>query len=654
MAKGGTSGDWLLAQVLFERGEPSFVDELRKVDDAETLGRFAAQWIADPRPEARTLLFAYLNRPLNAFRHEALVKRLFKLAEAAGDDALMARFLVLFDRSVRRVQGRRWHSESVVVKTMQEGNALAASWLAHGYTSANCWQNHKREVYVWGRWSEPIIRTPAGTTMPRGASRPTFDPNSWNPKTRQYSTFSVPDWVFRLGLNPLSYRTDARFPDSRRKDLERWRLFSIATRQYLRRRAWRYFRKLGRQHPERYVAAVKQALVLYREEDAWDGLSLIDNWGLVHILFHFCPALVPDDRGWKIASGHSLAELEPTPMYAKLWEQAPRVFVDLLIEAPSRPVRAWANRMIRRHLASVLPVFPLEERLSLLGHNDADVVALAAELIRNDPGLKDLTPERWLSLIETANATALEIVCELAERWVAPERVTMVQAVRLAMSRPLPVARLALQWLQSRTPQTEGECLDLLGLAEAESEPLRPEIARWARSALSAWAGFQAVWVLEWLDSRHKDVRAEGWEWFRAEPRARDDVTIWLRLMESPYDDVRLALITELETRTKGSPTPRLERGDLDPELLRLLWASVLLNVYRGNRTKPLVVRQLLRRMESQPADLPRLLPLLAVALRSVRGPELRAGLVAVVQLADRDANAVEIIRSSFPELQLA
>ena len=60
------------------------------------------RWHADKRPASRRLLLDYLDRPLNAFRHEPLIKRLFKLAEAAGDDELMARFLILFDRSIRR------------------------------------------------------------------------------------------------------------------------------------------------------------------------------------------------------------------------------------------------------------------------------------------------------------------------------------------------------------------------------------------------------------------------------------------------------------------------------------------------------------------------------------------------------------------------
>ena len=104
-----TGGDWLLLQEQLERGDPEFVDRLREFADADALGTFAERWYTEPSPNARRLLLAYLERPLNAFRHEALVKRLFKHAEAAGDDAVMARFLVALDRSIRRVMRTKHH-----------------------------------------------------------------------------------------------------------------------------------------------------------------------------------------------------------------------------------------------------------------------------------------------------------------------------------------------------------------------------------------------------------------------------------------------------------------------------------------------------------------------------------------------------------------
>src|SRR5438270_10146970 len=73
-----------------------------------------------------------------AYRLEALVKRLFKLAEAAGDDELMARFLVGFDRSVRRAAGERPHFESRDVETERETNALAASCRDRGSSRSAC------------------------------------------------------------------------------------------------------------------------------------------------------------------------------------------------------------------------------------------------------------------------------------------------------------------------------------------------------------------------------------------------------------------------------------------------------------------------------------------------------------------------------------
>src|SRR5262249_26279353 len=102
---------------LLERGDSLFVEELRQFHDADQLGAFALPWFEDKRPPVRWLLLQYLRRPLNAYRHEALVKRLFKLAEESGDDEILGRFLVLFDRSVRRqrVRQRRynWRSRRV-------------------------------------------------------------------------------------------------------------------------------------------------------------------------------------------------------------------------------------------------------------------------------------------------------------------------------------------------------------------------------------------------------------------------------------------------------------------------------------------------------------------------------------------------------------
>ena len=93
---------WARAERAFQLGSPEFVEVVRAVADAKRLATFAEAWYTESRIEAKRLLFAYLERPFNSPRHEPLVKRLFKFADAAGDDAVMARFLAGFDRTIRR------------------------------------------------------------------------------------------------------------------------------------------------------------------------------------------------------------------------------------------------------------------------------------------------------------------------------------------------------------------------------------------------------------------------------------------------------------------------------------------------------------------------------------------------------------------------
>src|SRR5262249_61747269 len=102
-----------------------------------------------------------------------------------------------------------------------------------------------------------------------------------------------------------------------------------------------------------------------------------------------------------------------------------------------RAVRRWVIHLLRRDHGALLAGLPLEELLRLLMHEDVEVVELAAEILRGRPGLEDLSLDRWLSLLETPNPAALEILCELIASHVRPERLTLEQVVKLAGSRPL-------------------------------------------------------------------------------------------------------------------------------------------------------------------------------------------------------------------------
>ncbi|HVL13701.1 MAG TPA: hypothetical protein VM529_14125, partial [Gemmata sp.] len=539
----------------------------------------AETWYTDTRIEARRLLFAYLERPFNAPRHEPLVKRLFKFADGAGDDAAMARFLIGMDRTIRRKRGvkQRW--------------------------------NHRTRSYE----EFDTISLPADTTLARD------------------DRFYAGPW----------------FAQNREKFTAGKFLFSVATRHYLRRRAWRYFRKLGRQHPDRYVPAACAALKLYADADVPDGLGLLDNWGLCHVLFHHSPVLEANPTGWRVAAGKSLAQLQPDPMFAKLWLRSPEPVFDLLVSARCQTVCVWAVKMLRKHFPNRLAEVGVEELLDWLAADSAVLNDLAVELLERAAGLERIPVETWLRLTEEAKPDLIDRVCDLIARVVKPEQVGFADAVRLAMQRPVPLARLGAAFLRGKRPTTGDEVRAIFGLREAQADPLRPDLVRWATGVLAERPDFQPLWVLEFLDSRHEDVREIGWEWLQTEPRAREDVAVWQRLLESPYDNIRLRLIGILEDRAK-------ERDGLakfPAEYVRSLWATVLLNVSRGGRAKPFVVRQIMDRLAAHPDESGDLLPIIAVALRSVRGPEFRAGLAGVAAFVEKNPTRKPLVEAVFPEL---
>ncbi|CAN5524198.1 hypothetical protein BH10PLA2_BH10PLA2_32610 [soil metagenome] len=256
-------GSWALLEELYESGDPAFVAELRQLHDVERLGTFAARWCADSRPAARQLLADYLALPFNAYRHEALIKRLFKGAEKAGDDEAMGLFLVAFDRLVRRSRLTVTRSVGEAFATHEQANAQIREWEALGYAGGSVYGSG-RSFQASAHRQETVIRA-RRNTMPR-------------PRQRLLIKAST-------------------IPNEVRQHMEKsYVLFSVPTRRYLRRRAWRYFRKLGQADAARYRKAAVNYLKRYTDRDVDSDIHLLDNWGLVHTLFGKSPALVHPAR----------------------------------------------------------------------------------------------------------------------------------------------------------------------------------------------------------------------------------------------------------------------------------------------------------------------------------------------------------------------
>jgi hypothetical protein len=584
------------------------VDELRRVHFAGRLGDFAARWFADTRPFARIALLDYLSRPLNCYRHEPLVKRLFKLAERAADDEVMSAFLVALDRSIRRERRRRTRHKHGTFPDQAAVDEAVRTWQAEGYGPAST-NNWSGRFFAYASKTEQVVVTPSNTVMPRP---PEKDRNKNLPISDHFR-----EWLEKRRV-----------------------LFSQPTHRYLRRRAWRYFRLLGKRDAAAYIRAAGRFLTVYTDADTDSDIHLLDNWGLMHALFRDCPALIRPARGWDFAAGRSVADLTPAPYCESAWAaDAPAVFA-VLLGARCRTVRQWANWMLRKHHQAWLTAQPVTTLLKLADHPEPELSSLGFDLLEQTPDLSAVPVEEWLARLDGDDLEKLQKLSSLLARRLDPARVATGDALRLAAHRSKPVAELGLSILKRRAWSVD-QAAELLPLVQAESEAVRPELIRWLRDTLTGFGPVRAEWLLEFLDSKHAGVRAGGWAWLHESP-LRDDPALWGRLIESPYDDVRGPLVAELAKRAAGA----------DPDRVRLLWATVLLNVARGGRYKPGVVAQVVARLNAHPNEADQLLPLLVVAVRSLRGPEFRAGLAGVVRLAETNAALVPAIRRRFPELQ--
>ena len=606
---------------LLDAGDPAFVAALRAVADPAALAHFAADWYADPRPLARAFLLHYLDQPPNAPGHEGLAKRLFKLAEAAGDDAAMARFLVLCDRLIvgspwiaRRNRRRRF-------ATAEEAQAHADRWMAHGWGRVH--QNGtlarlfgEKRFAVWGRHPRTFNLT-RGTTLPRADRRHAAAP--------------------------------AALPDAERAG-RRW--FAVATRRHLRRRAWRYFRDLGRTDPARYLDAATAALTLYRDAELATGARLLDHFGLVHILFGQSRVLRRDPSGWGMTPGRSPAELAPSPAFESAWRDHPAAVLRVLVGSQAAVVARWALRLVEADPERFFAMGTAEDWVALLDRADPEVVALALAMLDRlgpDRICTEIPAGAWPAVAEAASPASRSAVAGFVARMVRPDEVGRLDAVRLATSNDESLARLGWSWVEAQglaADRGEDDASAVLGLLDARCPALRPAILRAVRVGLAARPGPRAEWAWAFLDHATADARAAGWVWLRADDALRGDPDLWAKLAASPYPDVRAAIAT-----TRG-PIP-VEAEQLEPA-----WAAVLLDPVGSARAKPGAIRRVVARLSQIPPDAEaeagRLIALLGDVARSPRAPERRAALAALVGLAERRPEWAGLVAGAVPALQWA
>jgi hypothetical protein len=510
-----------------------------------------------------------------------VVKRLFKHADQTRDHELLAIFQVIFDRLVRRQRKRRWRYD---------------------------WNSRQS-------WEEEMLATPQNV-IPSGSVQQHRNPRTGEP-------VEVPVWVPKNG-----------------------RLFSYCTRYYLRRRAWRYFRRLGFQRPKEYIPAIAQALIQYRDEDLSAAEHVLECWGLMQACFHHSDVLRFRADRIVLRAGRKFSELKPAPYFPKLWE-APEslgMLLKTVTSAQSRLVRMWAIELVRQKHQTNLASLAVEQLLALLNHENAEVQQFGSELLTLSPSLAKLSIEFWLKLLEVKDPTALATICDAMRKHVSRERLSLVQCVELASARAAPVARLGLEFVRQWQILSAAERQAIAALAKARCGAIGRELALWALPLVGADAHYDRDAVCGFFDSLLAEMRAGAWAWLATSAAAQNDAAFYSRLVETPYDDLRLKLVDELARKAQLPGTT-----DLVP-----VWSSVLLGIHRGGRQKGKATGQLAAAIADQPQRADELLPVLAASIRSVRQPERRSGLAAVVQLVAACPELAGTISRHLPELRLA
>jgi hypothetical protein len=575
------AGSALLVDEYFASGDDRLFDELLACRSEKKFKSFGERWYADSRPWARRTLLRYVDDGCDRPHHRLLVKTLFKKAEAASDDEAMAHFLVAFDRLTRRqlVPQRHWDYQT--------------------------------------RTSTTEFVLQQDPSVPSKAPREKGPRNARNPQTG--AAMQIP---------------------ARALPMDR---FSRRTRRYLARRAFRYFRRAGRKDPARYAAALRVALPLYDDQNLQKPEQLLDAWGLVHALYWSSPVLKRSPHGVRLAAGAKLADLAPAPIFPDVWKDAPafEALSDLAARARSRTVRRWSIALLKRDHADALRGITFTRLRLLLKSPHEEVQVFAAELLKEKPGLEGLPIDEWLELLKLENPEVLALVCELVEKTVHPDRLTLAQAVSLACAPAAAVAELGLRWARTKKVDGAAELEATLQLREARAPRVRAQALEWLRELLSRSAYAKPEHVRELVDAKHREARSEGLRLM--DERFKDETTLWAALSESPYDDVRGRLVVRLKEWEKV----------LDREALLRVWATSLLAIHRGGKAKRQVVKQLAERIVSAPAEAEALLPLLGIALRSVRAPERRGALAALGRAAHRAPQLRAAIASRLPELKL-
>ena len=417
--------------------------------------------------------------------------------------------------------------------------------------------------------------------------------------------------------------------------------FSFGTRRYLQRRAWRVFRGVAKKDPAAFRRWMGAALASYRDEHLASVGQLLSSWSFMHLLYWGSPVLARKPLGIEVAEGQSLEKLEYAPYAPAIWTEAFDELLSLVKTARSRPVRRFAVTMLLRDHQARLARIPVRAVVGFLQSEHPELQEFGGSLLERAEGLESLPISEWLALLRIHNPMVVEQLCAQVKKHVAPSRLSLEQCVELGQSEAAPVGELGLEWAKEKL-RTAEDLAVLLKLRNAPLERIRVAAMEFAVQRLVLEDSAKPLLVRELLDAKYVDVRTRAMALMDTDRRFGEALELWLAMSETPYPDVRTRFLSSLSQREASFELPTLKR----------VWATAILDVHRGSRTRRRVAKQVANRAVHDAAHSAELLPLLGHVLRSVRPAEQAAALAQLTRAATRDPKLREQISKELSELK--
>ncbi len=423
--------------------------------------------------------------------------------------------------------------------------------------------------------------------------------------------------------------------------------FSVKTRLFMSRWVFRYFRRLAFRDPGRYIGGVAPAIARFTDADLADVAKLLDAWSLVHVLYHGSEVLVRDPRGIRVAPDRALADLEFAPLKKEAWAGSFEVAFALARDARSRPVARFAIHLLTKHFAPRIEGLTFGLAKELLSANHDETRAFMVGRLGKVAGLGGVAIGEWLALLDGGSFELLPELVRLFRAHVSPRRLSLEECVALALSPAGAVAELGFEWVKERASKGIGalERQRLLKLVSARAPLVRAAATDYVARLIAEAPESKPEEVRELIDAGAAEVRARGMALVREVPRFAKSAVVWASMAESPHPEVREKLLDELASRAEGPRVPEAS--------LARVWSTTLLSIHRGGRAKPKALRAIAEALVDEPARAEELVPLMRIALRSVRPAERRSALAAIAQAAQAHAEVRSAVRRHLPELEL-